>query len=165
VPLVVRWPDGRYAGRRVESPAQHLDLLPTILAAAGAASPPSCPGLDLRLLAGADTPVEREVSSDLSLAGTRIASLVAAGMHLLVRERPGSAAELYDLRRDPHELHDLADARSVRFGFLLARLRRLHRDVDGNARDDHDPPGGGATARRPAISPELDAQLRALGYV
>src|SRR6202166_1593884 len=36
VPLVIRWPDGRYAGRRVDSLAQHVDLLPTILAAAGA---------------------------------------------------------------------------------------------------------------------------------
>lgn len=153
VPLVVRWPEGRYAGRRVESPAQHLDLLPTILAATGTGSPPASPGLDLRLLAAADTPVEREVSSDLSLAGTRIASLVAGGMHLLVRERPDSAAELYDLDRDPHELRNLADAGSVRFGFLMARLRRLH------------PQGGDAAARRPPISPELDAQLRALGYV
>jgi arylsulfatase A-like enzyme len=154
VPLVVRWPDGRYAGRRVESPAQHLDLLPTILAAAGAASPPACPGLDLRLLAAADTPAEREVSSDLSLAGTRIASLVAGGMHLLVRERPNPAAELYDLRRDPHELRNLADPGGVRFGYLMARLRSLHRDQGGNA-----PP------KRPPISPELDKQLRALGYV
>jgi arylsulfatase A-like enzyme len=170
VPLVVRWPDGQYAGRRVESPAQHLDLLPTILAAAGAGSPPASPGLDLRLLAGADTPMEREVSSDLSLAGTRIASLVAGGMHLLVRERPNPAAELYDLRRDPHELRNLADAGSVRFGFLMARLRRLHRDLDGNDRNDHfdhddHNSGGDATAKRPPISPELDAQLRALGYL
>ena len=154
VPLVVRWPDGQYAGRRVESPAQHLDLLPTILAAAGAASPPACPGLDLRLLAAADTPAEREVSSDLSLAGTRIASLVAGGMHLLVRERPNPAAELYDLRRDPHELRNLADPGSVRFGYLMARLRSLHRDQSGNA-----------APKRPPISPELDKQLRALGYV
>lgn len=173
VPLVIRWPDGRYAGLRVESPAQHLDLLPTILAAAGAGIPPASPGLDLRLLAGADTPVEREVSSDLSLAGTRIASLVAGGMHLLVRERPNSAAELYDLRRDPHELRNLADPGGVRFGFLMARLRRLHRDVDGNDGNAHDDRyahndhqlGGDAAAKRPPISPELDAQLRALGYL
>jgi arylsulfatase A-like enzyme len=154
VPLVVRWPNGQYAGRRVDTPAQHLDLLPTILAAAGAPSPPASPGLDLGLLAGAGTPMEREVSSDLSLAGTRIASLVAGGMHLLVRERPNPAAELYDLRRDPRELRNLADPGGVRFGFLMARLRRLHSEQ-----------GGDAAAKRSPISPELDKQLRALGYV
>jgi hypothetical protein len=53
----------------------------------------------------------------------------------------------------------------VRFGFLMARLRRLHRDVDGNDRNDHNNPRGDAAAKRPPISPELDAQLRALGYV
>jgi arylsulfatase A-like enzyme len=158
VPLVVHWPDGQAAGRRVESPAQHLDLLPTILAAAGATLPPAFPGLDLRQLATADTRAEREVPSDLSLAGTQIASLVAGSMHLLVRERPNPAAELYDLRADPQEQHNLAAAGSVRLGFLMAKLRSLHRGIDRKGGDD-------AAAKRPSISPELDAQLRALGYL
>jgi arylsulfatase A-like enzyme len=154
VPLIIRWPDGRYAGRRVDSPAQHIDLLPTILAAAGLPSPPAYPGLDLRLLAQMDTPVEREVSSDLSLAGTRISSLVAGGMHLLVRERPNPDAELYDMLRDPRELRNLADPAGVRFGFLMSRLRTLNRH---QSRD--------AAPKRSPIPAELDKQLRALGYV
>jgi len=154
VPLIIRWPDGRYAGRKVESPAQHIDLLPTILAAAGIPSPRAYPGLDLRLLAQTDAPVEREVSSDLSLAGTRISSLVARGMHLLVREHPDAGAELYDLRRDPRELRNLADPASVQFGFLMSRLRTLNRY---QSRD--------AAPRRLPVPNELDKQLRALGYV
>jgi arylsulfatase A-like enzyme len=154
VPLIIRWPNGQYAGRRVESPVQHIDLLPTILAAAGVASPPAYPGLDLRLLAQTDTPLEREVSSDLSLAGTRISSLVAGGMHLLVRESPNPDAELYDMLRDPRELRNLADPAGVRFGFLMSRLRTLNRY---QSRD--------AAPKRSPIPPELAKQLRALGYV
>jgi arylsulfatase A-like enzyme len=127
VPMIVRWPDGKYAGRRVESAAQHVDLLPTILAAAGVQVPAAYPGMDLRLLAQLGTPVEREVSSDLSLAGTRISSLVAGGMHLLVRDRPNAGTELYDLRRDPAEQRNLADPASVRFGYLMSRLHNLNR--------------------------------------
>jgi arylsulfatase A-like enzyme len=154
VPLIIRWPEGQYAGRKVESPAQHIDLLPTILAAAGAPSPAAYPGMDLRLLARAGTPVEREVSSDLSLAGTRVSSLVTGGMHLLVRERPNPVAELYDTRNDPRELRNLADPAGVRFGYLMSRLRTLNHQQ-----------GSSAATRRSPIPGELDKQLRALGYV
>jgi arylsulfatase A-like enzyme len=154
VPLIVRWPGGQYAGRRIDSAVQHIDLLPTILAAARVPSPPAYPGLDLRLLAQMDTPVDREIASDLSLAGTRIASLVSGNMHLLVRDHPNPGAELYDLRRDPREQHNLAQSEGVRFGFLMTRLRLLHHD-----------PTATALAERSPLPAELDGQLRSLGYV
>lgn len=112
--------------------AQHVDLLPTILAAAGARCPAVMPGLDLRLLALADTPREREVTSDLSMAGTRISSLVARGMHLLVRESPNPDVELYDAVGDPGELRNLANPAGARLGYLMSRLRMLH-DLESGA--------------------------------
>jgi hypothetical protein len=108
--------------------------------------------------------MEREVSSDLSLAGTRIASLVAGGMHLLVRERPNPDAELYDLHQDPRELRNLADPagpESVRLGFLMTRLRTLHRGWGASGAGA----GVGAVAGSPVRFEELDRQLRSLGYV
>ncbi len=154
VPLIVHWPDAQDAGRRVAAPAQQIDLLPTALAAAGIAVPAAYPGVDLRRLARQDAMAEREVVSDLSLAGTRISSLVTGGMHLLVRESPNPDAELYDLGRDPREQHDVADPAGVRFGFLLSRLRTLTR---AQSRD--------AAPRTSPIPAELDRQLRSLGYV
>jgi choline-sulfatase len=176
VPLIVRWPDGLAAGRRVESAAQHVDLLPTILAAAGARSPAGLPGMDLRLLAAADAPVEREVSSDLSMAGTRVSSLVARGMHLLVRERPNPDVELYDVAGDPREERNLlatpatpataetaakagsrmatASPPGVRLGYLMSRLRTLHGLESA-----------GTGPKRAPISSEAAARLRALGYL
>jgi hypothetical protein len=106
------------------------------------------------------------VASDLSLAGTRIASLVAGGMHLLVRERPNPDAELYDLRRDPGELHNLASPegpQGVRLGFLMTRLRTLHRGWSGAV--EVAGAEAGAAAGLPAPLDALDRQLRSLGYV
>ncbi len=154
VPLIVRWPDGAAAGSRVASAAQQIDLLPTILAAAGARAPAALPGMDLRQLALAPAPAAREVTSDLSMAGTRISSLVARGMHLLVRERPNPDVELYDLAADPRELHDLAGSPGVRLGYLASRLRMLESLEPG--------PAGASQA---PIGDEQAARLRALGYL
>lgn len=49
VPCAVRWPEGLPAGRTVDAVAAHIDLMPTILAAAGVMSPAAVKldGLDL----------------------------------------------------------------------------------------------------------------------
>ncbi|GIX07520.1 MAG: arylsulfatase [Candidatus Poribacteria bacterium] len=54
VPLVVRFPDRFPAGRRVEAPVSLIDLLPTILAAAGISEELPPHGLDLAVAADGD---------------------------------------------------------------------------------------------------------------
>jgi hypothetical protein len=101
------------------------------------------------------------------MAGTRISSLVARDMHLLVRESPNPDVELYDLRDDPRELRDLARPPGVRLGYLTSRLRRLRTLDDLESRGAGGAGGTGRTGRtgRSMVSSELAARLRALGYL
>ena len=59
VPLVIAFPGRRHAGRRVDQPARLLDVLPTVLDAAGAESPPHVRGTSLLpLIEGSTEPRE-----------------------------------------------------------------------------------------------------------
>jgi arylsulfatase A-like enzyme len=74
---------------------------------------------------------------------------------------PGDPPELYDLTDDPGERHNLASEQPARAGAMRQRLATLVGfDLDVG------PAGGPGSGAAPAdISPELDEQLRALGYV
>jgi arylsulfatase A-like enzyme/HEAT repeat protein len=102
--------------RRVEGPASHVDLLPTILAGLGITRPARLRGRDLGPLArGAvwDRVVFASVGSE---------RMAATAAHKLICDvREGSCA-LFDLRADPWERNDLADARPDLLGALRPRI-------------------------------------------
>ncbi len=145
VPLVVAGPG--FGPRRDPGLVSHLDVAPTVLAAAGLPADPSLPGTDLR----APLP-----------AGPRRVYFEALSMRLnrgwapltgILRDRTKYVdlplRELYDLASDPHEGRNLADRQE-------ATVRDLARAI---------PEGAGDPGRRAAASPEEVARLRALGYV
>lgn len=47
VPLIVRWPEGRYKSTRVDDPVMAMDVMPTILRACGLSVPETVAGCDL----------------------------------------------------------------------------------------------------------------------
>lgn len=112
VPLILRWPQGLPAGRRVEPFVQHLDFAPTLLRWAGASVPESMEGKDFRPLAeGADeTPLwERVVCCECTWQA-KWAVRTAQHKFILAREpdRHGMPPrELYDLNTDPQETRNL----------------------------------------------------------
>lgn len=57
VPLLVKQPDAQGAGRRVASPVQHIDLLPTVLDLVRAPMPPGLRGRSLRPILDGDEEV------------------------------------------------------------------------------------------------------------
>jgi arylsulfatase A-like enzyme len=132
VPLILRFPEGRWAGRRISRIAGLVDVAPTIREVLGLRAPRRMDGLSfLRDLEGAEPPgapvlaavFEGEIPGRKSLFAMRTAehkyiwsSPWWAG-HRLVPQRE----ELYDLVRDPGETQDLA----VREPALLARFREL----------------------------------------
>ena len=127
VPLVVRLP-GQRRGVRVSRLAQHVDLLPTVLARAGLEPPPGLPGVDLAELArfaDGDHVPPRPAVSHLHSDRRRGTALTLGGWKLI---RPESAPlglrpTLYAWLDDPAESHDLARARPVRAGYLRSLLR------------------------------------------
>ena len=121
VPLVVRGP-GIPAGERSESTAVNADLAPTIAAIAGAK-----PGLTMdgrSLLPLARRP-ERTTRRDFPITGATFDG-VRTPRYAYV-ERKSGERELYDLKRDPHQLRNRAgDERLARVERrLAARLAEL----------------------------------------
>lgn len=144
VPYLVRWPGGGWSGGRiVDAPVSSLDLLPTLVGAAGAAPEivEQSDGVDLGpVLAGADGDHDRVLrdrvlhwdcdfqwavrAGDLKLRWCDGESLRAEGIRTVERAEPGHGTSLYDLRNDPGEQHDLAAERPDE----VARLTALHHD-------------------------------------
>lgn len=130
VPLIVRGP-GVAGGRREPALALNIDLAPTFAAIAGATPPDALDGRSLlRLLSGKAT--QREWRSDflVELQSKEEAGITAydalRGEDQLYVEYTTGERELYDLKRDPHELESIArSAEPALLERLSARLREL----------------------------------------
>jgi arylsulfatase A-like enzyme len=150
VPLVVKWP-GQRVGRRVASPVQQVDLLPTVMDLLGLPAPA---GLHGASLLGA-LPEDRPIAGHLEVDEWRAAS-VEVGSYKAVRHGhlgyPGRP-ELYRVDDDPRELEDLAPALGVLAGTLLTESRAA---ILGEEDRFH-----GAEA---VIDAEMRRRLEALGY-
>ena len=129
VPFVARWPARWPAGQVYEHPVSTLDLLPTALAIAG-----ERPGLETPELDGVDltphvTDPKRGAPHEILFWSRKDNFAVRAGDLKLLRYEDGSI-ELFDIRNDPNETHDLASERPED----VARLKALFEDWNaGNA--------------------------------
>jgi arylsulfatase A-like enzyme len=111
VPLIVRVPG--WAPRRIETPAAHVDLLPTLANLAGAPPSPEMMGRSLvDLLAGqADATADRVVFQQLSYEGNHeLRAAVSQRCHVIYNVSPATSWEVYRLDLDPRQTRDLADA-------------------------------------------------------
>lgn len=149
VPLVVKRP-GQTRGERISRLAQHVDLLPTVLAAAGLPPASGLPGRDLF-----GPPGEREPAafSHLSYRGREGMSVVAGGWKRIEpwSRKLGRRPMLY---RKGDESLDLAARNPVRNGFLGSLLRaEMLRGRQGLRPEPAD------------MDEEARRQLEALGYL
>ena len=138
VPFLARWAAGGWTGgRTVDQPVSSLDLLPTLVAAAGGGPDlvAASDGTDLGpVLSGADGDHDRVLhwdcefqwavrAGDLKLRWCDGDSPRAVGIRTVEHAEPGHGVSLYDLREDPAERDDLAATRPDE----VARLTELHR--------------------------------------
>jgi len=132
----------------IETPAGHLDVLPTLLAAVGAPDP-SLPGRDLRQEPGSAA-IRTSVNP---LYGPDPASRAAArdGRWKAILGAD-AVVHLYDLKRDPDERVDVARGNAP----VSARLRAA---VADRARAES------GDEKTPELSERDRAALRALGYL
>ena len=158
VPLIVRVPG--LAGTVVERQAQQVDVVPTVLEALGL---PLDAGLEGRSLlswmAGdeggqPDPPATANAFSWIEERALRQAAVTTPRWRLIEKRFPLTGVLLFDRQTDPGEQHDLAAERPVRAGYLLDRLHAAERRRKGKLQ------AGEAT-----MSPEVQKQLRALGYL
>ena len=154
IPLVMRLPG--VSARRIETPAQHVDLLPTLLGHLGIDSP-ATDGRDLlaERRRGDDPP---DVYTHLDVDGHRASSVIRGRYKLVQPQSPsqGTAPMLFDLEADPGELDDLAGEQPRIVERMLALL--ADRDLAGKV----EPAVEIDDAR---IDEDLRRRLRALGYV
>jgi arylsulfatase A-like enzyme len=130
VPLVVKLPGGAHAGRVVRTPASLLDVLPTILAAAGGPPAPGSEGVDLLDLLRAEEAgrvAGRPFFLDLDLAGVTVernvvSGVVWGGYKLLALSEPRAGLLLFDLLADPGERETLLPRRRALAASLRHRL-------------------------------------------
>ena len=120
VPLVVKLPGNRGAGRRIGGQVQAVDIVPTILQALAIPLDPSLMGRPLQeAIAGA--PDERTALSEISHRGF-VAHGVRTDRDKYVRRFSPDDDELYfDLLRDPAERENLVAEHPDRVHFLQAQ--------------------------------------------
>ena len=121
-PIFVKWPAKIAAGTKVDTPVAHIDLMPTMAAAAGAALPQGVEidGLNLLPLATGTGSIERV--NDALFWQSGYLRVVRAGDWKLQVEGRRNKKWLYDLASDPTEQLNLADARPDKLVELQALL-------------------------------------------
>jgi arylsulfatase A-like enzyme len=123
IPLIVKWP-GQTRGERVPGLAQHVDLLPTILRAAGLTPPAGLPGVDLKD-SGVDGLGIRRAFSHINYENRRGMSVVTGGWKAILplSHALGTTPELYRLGPNGEEGPDRSDEDPVRAGWLVAQIK------------------------------------------
>ena len=158
IPLIVNFPDGRAAGRRLSQPVSLLDLAPTCMDWAGVPAAVRAP-MDGQSLAGlleAEVPAhqpERVVLSEYHVEKVLAPCFMARQGQYKYIYIHGFAPQLFDLAADPGEWHNLAGRPELQSeeetlrGLILARF-----DPDAIAAD------GDASIRRREIIRQSNAR-------
>ena len=142
VPLMIRGPG--LEPRVIREPVRSFDVVPTIVALAGA-SPLESDGEVLAAVVGSGTQAEKSVGAQAIRYGSEKRA-VRIGKHKLIETRWGM--ELYDLSTDPTEQENIAQQESQ----LIPELR------------DQLPPERDASEAN-TIDEETRRQLESLGYM
>jgi hypothetical protein len=133
VPLVVRLPGARAAGTVVERPVRSIDVAPSLLDWMGLPIPPSFEGLPLAgvLARPEDPPADLVATATMGQFPTRYG--IRRPDAKLVDTVDDGRRTLWDLRRDPHEDHDVLDRHPELAAELGAKLEAARRvmDTDG----------------------------------
>lgn len=160
VPLVVRLPGARFAGRRATTPVSLVDVAPTLTALAGLSSPAAFSGRALlppageswRESPGSDLFAELLGRQGALIRGTRKLHVRFAG-----RDRIRGRPEVYELASDPLERLDLAEREPEQSSELAAALLRSRQRLESLGRRL---PPHAAT-----LEPQRVEELAALGYL
>jgi choline-sulfatase len=149
VPLFLKLPGSKDAGRTVTAPVGLIDVLPTVTALLGLPKPANVDGIPLPVDENGAA-LERRLYSEtlyprLQLGWSDLASLTDAHYQYIEAPRP----ELYDLLADPREKNDLSRLKTPAFRSMRSELQGLARPLRGP-----DP-----------ATPEEVKRLASLGYI
>lgn len=146
IPLIV-WEKGVLAHRRETRAVRHIDIVPTILTRLGIPKPPQLLGASLLDIKGPRDTYFEALTANLNMGWAPLIGIIHADHKYI--DLP--LAELYNLPKDPHELHNILneDRRDV------VRARKLLAKKAPNA----------LSSERKSVTSEESANLMSLGYV
>lgn len=126
VPYVAKWPGHIAAGTQYKAPVSNIDILPTVVAAAGAQLPKDrvIDGVNL-LPFLAKAPASVQPDRPLFWRDGAYRAMQESGWKLIVSERP-KKSWLFNLREDPTEHNNLADKQPARLAQMTAQLVAHH---------------------------------------
>jgi arylsulfatase A-like enzyme len=135
VPLIVKWPGVTDAGSTCAVPVISADFYPTFAAMTGASVPAShtVDGRNIEPLLRQSGPLNREAVywhyPHYHLGGATPYSAVRDGDFRLVEYHEDGRVELFDLKNDVGERHDLAAERPEKTAVLREQLHAWRREV------------------------------------
>ena len=138
---------GASVGRGVvDVPVAHADILPTLLDLVASAPPPNLDGRSVAALAAGDRPLYFEaLEANLTRGWAPLTGVVAGDWKYIELPLP----ELYNLRDDPGEAHNLVDRESARRDVMRRALAQVERH--------------GRSHVPAAVDEDAAARLRSLG--
>nr|MDQ2970951.1 sulfatase-like hydrolase/transferase [Acidobacteriota bacterium] len=150
VPLLLKLPGSRLAGKTVRVPVALTDVFPTVVTLLDLERPAAQKGINLARAGEKRDDTQRRIYSEtlyprLHLGWSDLASLTDAGYQYIEAPRP----ELYDVVADPGEKNDLAPGLPPAFRTLSAALAQIPRPLQAPGSSD----------------PEQVRKLAALGYI
>jgi len=145
VPLIMRWPEVIKAGTTIDVPVTNLDMYRTVLGGLRVPIPVDCQagGVDYSPLLRGESIPERDAlfgQYDLHNGGLAYLRMIRTADYKYVRHFHALFMdELYDLRRDPEERHNLLDGRGAESPDVKARLAELQGQLTEWQRSIDDP--------------------------
>ena len=158
VPLIIRVPGGAI-GRTAGDPALLVDLMPTVLEAVGVEVPAQVQGKSLlaRVRGGEGDAAERERTvygetflPRIHFNWSELRAAENAKYHFIDAPKP----ELYDVAKDPGELHNLLGEKKAVGEEMRAKLAAMIREYSA----------GKELAEKTGLDPALVERLKSLGY-
>ena len=173
VPLIIKFPESRFKGKRIHDIISLVDIFPTVLEEMGIErSGFDIDGRSLFPLITGKEEGDRMFLADVAahVLTSRIPRRVAmnrgkeklilsqkfdpADLQFFVHPPPIlSAVELYDLAQDPGERHNVADERSNLANQIIQRIDEIYKSARKKK------------TKKLEIDQELRKQLKALGYI
>lgn len=102
VPMIVKYPMGKFAGTRRPDPVSHADLAPTVADVTGLRPLPGQLG---RTLAGVPFERDRTLYFTEDLDNARLYGIKKGAWKVIVQLYPRFSRQMFDLERDPAEAH------------------------------------------------------------
>jgi uncharacterized sulfatase len=129
VPMFVSWPARIPAGSKIDEPVAHIDVMPTMAAAAGAALPAGVEIDGRNLLPLVDGTGGFERQDDALFWQSGYYRVVRADDWKLQVDGKQQKTWLFDLSTDPTEEENLAEARPDKLAELQALLDKHHKNA------------------------------------